>query len=376
MRLTPRCLLLPLCVLLAVPLPSGRAAEGDTRPPVPFRLSRPAYPETLLLDRIRGEVRLAFDIDEHGYVSNVEVVYATHPAFIPPALKVTENWRYRAALREGKPVSTRWKETLFSDVVSRGADPFSIPEQAPADLPAEFRYDLPPSIETVAPVVYPYPAMIDGREGSADVAFLVDTDGRPRDITVRKASRPEFGQALAAAMAQWRFKPAMKDGQPSPALLTRGQQFGTGQEYPLLTESARRVRDVLINSNEDIVPFNLLDPEPKPLERPAPIYPEKHLGKPGKAEVEIIIDRDGNAQLPRIITASEPEFGWAAATAISSWRFEPPRQNGAPVDARVRVPMVFTPSRAEAAAAAAGEGGGEPVPAPPGEDPIAAPSVP
>jgi len=308
-----------------------------------------------LLHRIRGEVRLAFDIDEHGYVSNVEVVYATHPDFIPPALRVTENWRYRAALQDGKPVSTRWKETLYSDVVSRGADPFSIPEKAQADLPSEFQYDLPPSIETVAPVVYPYEAMIDGREGSADVAFVVDTDGRPRDITVRKASRPEFGHALAAAMAQWRFKPAMKNGQPSPALLTRGQQFGTGGEHLFLTASARRVREVLVKSKEDIVPFNQLDPEPKPLDRPAPVYPEKHLGKPGKAEIEIIIDRDGNAQLPRIVSSSAPEFGWAAATAISSWRFEPPRRNGEPVDARVRVPMDFTPSRAEAEAAAAGE---------------------
>ncbi len=376
MRLTLRCLLLPLVVVLVAPLPSGRAADGDTRPPVPFRLSRPAYPESLLAHRIRGEVRLAFDIDEHGYVNNVEVVYATHPDFIPPALKVTENWRYRAALQDGKPVPTRWKETLFTDVVSRGADPFSIPEKAPADLPTEVQYDLPPSIETVAPVVYPYDAMIDGREGSADVAFLVDADGRPRDITVRKASRPEFGHALAAAMAQWRFKPAMKNGQPSPALLTRGQQFGTSVEHLLLTDSARRVREVLIKSKEDIVPFNRLDPEPKPLERTAPAYPEKHLGKPGKAEIEIIIDREGNAQLPRIVSSSAPEFGWAAATAISSWRFEPPRRDGKPVDARVRVPMDFTPSRAEVAAATAEEGNAPPDQAPPADQAPAAPAAP
>ncbi len=350
MWLSSRCLLLPLLVALAVPPLAVSAADSTTRPPVPFRLSRPPYPEALLPYRIRGEVRLVFDVDTYGYVSNVEVVYASHPAFVAPALKVTENWRYRAALEEGKPVATRWQETLYSDVISPGADPFSIPEKADASLPAEYHYDMPPSVETPVQVVYPYDAMLDGREGAADVIFVVDTDGRVRDITVRKASRNEFGQALAAAMANWRFKPAMKDGVPAPAVLARGQIFNVGEDHLLLSPGARRLREILKNDKEQIVSYDRLDTPPQPIDKVAPVYPEELSGKPGRAEIEFIIDREGRVQLPRIVSATEPAFGWSAATAVSLWRFEPPLREGQPVDARARLPLEFTARSADAVA--------------------------
>jgi TonB family protein len=342
MWLSSRCLLLPLLFALSIPPLAVSAADSTTRPPVPFRLSRPPYPEALLPYRIRGEVRLAFDVDTYGYVSNIEVVYASHPAFVAPALKVTENWRYRAALEDGKPVATRWQETLYSDVITPGADPFSIPAKADPSLPSEYHYDLPPSIETAVQVVYPYDALMDGREGAADVVFVVDTDGRVRDITVRKASRNEFGQALAAAMAHWRFKPAMKDGAPAPAVLARGQIFNVDEEHLLLSPATRRLRDVLKNDKEQVVAYDRLDRPPQPIERTVPIYPAELSGKPGRAEIDFIIDREGRVQLPRIASATEPQFGWAAAAAVSLWRFEPPLLEGKPVDARARLPLEFT----------------------------------
>lgn len=375
MRLPLRCLLLPLMVFPIGFVPLAGAADGDDRDPVPFRLSRPAYPESLVPFRIRGEARLAFDIDADGYVSNLEVIYATHPDFIPPVLKVAQTWRYRAARKDGKPVPVRWKETMYSDVVTIGADPLSIPEKAPAELPAEYHYDVPPSIESVVQVVYPFDALIDGRDGSAEVGFVIDLDGRPRDVSVRKASRPEFGQALAAAMAAWRFKPAMKNGAPSPALLIRGQQFSLARENVLLTATQRRLREVMVKTKEDIVDYNLLDTPPAPIERVPPVYPEKFLGKPGNAEIEFILDREGRAQLPRIVSASAPEFGYAAATAVSQWKFEPPKKDGVAVDSRVRVPLVFNPSKAEQEAAAANEAAADTADSaapPPGEAPPAA----
>lgn len=373
MRLSSRRLLPPLLLALSLAAPwSGvGAADTTTRPPVPFRLSRPAYPESLLPFRIRGEVRLAFDVDVHGYVSNVEVVYASHPAFVPPALKVTENWRYRAALENGKPVATRWKETLFSDVISPGADPFAIPAKADKELPAEYHYDLPPSVETPVQVVYPFDAMLDGRDGTADVVFMVDEEGRVRDLNVRKASRPEFGHALAAAMATWRFKPAMKNGAPAPAVLARGQVFKVDEDHLLLTPSARRLRAILKEEKERIVEYNQLDAPPQPIERIAPVYPEKFSGKSGRAEIEFIIDREGRVQLPRIVSATEPEFGWAAATAVSLWRFEVPLRDGQAVDARARLPLEFT-----ASAAASAAGGADADPPAPGDETSLSPPAP
>ena len=72
-----------------------------------------------------------------------------------------------------------------------------------------------------------------------------------------------------------------------------------------------------------------------------PRYPGRMGGVAGSAEIEFIIDRTGRVQLPRIVSASAPAFGWAAVTAAAQWEFAPPRKDGQLVDARMRVPVDF-----------------------------------
>ncbi|NOU20985.1 MAG: hypothetical protein HOO93_04210 [Methyloglobulus sp.] len=55
----------------------------------------------------------------------------------------------------------------------------------------------------------------------------------------------------------------------------------------------------------------------------------------------VIVAEQGMVQLPRILTASKPEFGWAAATAVKRWLFEPPMKAGKPVNARLVMPFDF-----------------------------------
>jgi TonB family protein len=57
--------------------------------------------------------------------------------------------------------------------------------------------------------------------------------------------------------------------------------------------------------------------------------------------IDFVIDRDGRARLPQIISATSEEFGWAAATAVAQWVFRPPLRGGQPVDIKVRIPFSF-----------------------------------
>jgi acyl dehydratase len=54
-----------------------------------------------------------------------------------------------------------------------------------------------------------------------------------------------------------------------------------------------------------------------------------------------VIDRNGRPLFPHIISATHEDFGWAAATGILRWRYQPPVKNGEKVDARVKVTVVF-----------------------------------
>jgi TonB family protein len=87
-----------------------------------------------------------------------------------------------------------------------------------------------------------------------------------------------------------------------------------------------------------------LDEKLTPILRVPPVYPAalKAAGGPkGEAEIEFVIARDGRARLPKIVSASHEEFGWAAATAVAQWVFKAPQREGRPVDVRVSIPISF-----------------------------------
>jgi TonB family protein len=382
--MTPSLRCLPLLLLvatLAVPAQSAQPKAGSSpvanRDAVPFTQSRPAYPESLHTYRIRGEVRLAYDVDADGYVQNLRAIYATHPDFLKPALEVAKGWRFRPARKDGKPVVSSREESVFSDVLTPGLPPFEIPYVPPKELPDSLRYDRPPSIRTLVPVVYPYEHLLANRRGMAEVALLIAPDGLSRESRVRSATEPAFGYALAAAMEAWEFEPAMRNGQPAGALLARGQEFTIDGEDRLVSEGTRRLLRILSSESPSIIDVAALDAVPQHIDRIVPVFPQKHVGKDGSTEIEFIIDREGTVHLPRIVSASEPEFGWAAATAVQRWKFEPPRKEGEPVDARVRLQLDFRGSVAPAATSASSdESPPSPADAPaPAEPPTLPPSA-
>jgi TonB family protein len=88
---------------------------------------------------------------------------------------------------------------------------------------------------------------------------------------------------------------------------------------------------------------NQLDERPKAVTQDSPAYPRalKDDGVTGQAEIEFVIDKDGRVLFPRIVSASHEDFGWAAATAVAQWKFQPPQLNGQKVEAVMRVPILF-----------------------------------
>jgi TonB family protein len=60
--------------------------------------------------------------------------------------------------------------------------------------------------------IYPASLWLAGVEGSAMIAFVVDSAGRVRDPRAESASHPLFGARAAEAVARWQFKPGVRDG--------------------------------------------------------------------------------------------------------------------------------------------------------------------
>jgi TonB family protein len=189
--------------------------------------------------------------------------------------------------------------------------------------------------------VYPYDLALKGVEGVAELQFGVGPDGLARDIIIASAGEPAFGFAAKAMLEAWRFEPAREDGAKNQSLRVR---FESTSSDVALDASARRLLAELKKEKPAITGAASLDAVPWAVKTVKPVYPRDLLkGRDitGKATIDFIVDENGKVQLPQIISASQWEFGWAAATAVLQFQFTPPTKGGAPASARMRMPVVF-----------------------------------
>lgn len=68
--------------------------------------------------------------------------------------------------------------------------------------------------------IYPRESLLDNETGVVMLEVLVDVDGRPIDVKVSRSSghRRLDLAAKRQVLAKWRFKPAMRNGQPVQAI--------------------------------------------------------------------------------------------------------------------------------------------------------------
>ncbi|PTY02466.1 hypothetical protein DB347_23985 [Opitutaceae bacterium EW11] len=64
------------------------------------------------------------------------------------------------------------------------------------------------------PVAVVAPWISSPKTGEVDLEFVVDTQGRPKQITVKSASSSALISPVTAAVSEWKFIPAEKNGVP------------------------------------------------------------------------------------------------------------------------------------------------------------------
>ncbi len=352
-------------VLLAAAMTAWAAtSEGKSRPDAgemsnadaPARMVKQAaleYPEFLLkLGDIRGTVVIECTIDEKGEPRTPRIIQTSHPAFVPPAIASLFRSRFAPAFIQGKAVPSVFQMLFMFDVRDAwkhdvGREAFSVAPQSPPNAPAEFQYDDAPRIVTLCEPVYPYDLAVAGVSGEAEVNFVVDGGGKVAAAKVLKASRPEFGAALVAAIEAWRFTPPTNHGERTMALLSRRQEFAPNNRDLTSDVDGKRIMKLLRTGKGSFCELAAIDHPPRAIYQVAPSYPPllQEQAVAGEAVIEFIIDREGKVRAPRVVSASREEFGWAAATAVQQWFYEPPRKQGKAVDVRVTMPFGFEPNR-------------------------------
>jgi TonB family protein len=321
-----------------LPQPAPRtAATAKNAPPA-------GYPEALTERRLTGEVAFACVVQPDGHARDLQILAANHSDFVLPALSALEHWEFSPATQGDLTVAAELRGMVTFDPLGSSrsevlrANAITAPD---GSAPAQ-----PPLPDITVDAIWPYDELIKGESGDAVVEFTVQPRGRVTDVKVKEASNPKFGKALLAAMEQWSFTPAMAEGKTVAVTLLKRVEFKPVLSAEKASADEPLARLVRLEQAGEIRGGAGLDEKLTPLYRVAPGYPGRLFGSErvnGQAVIEFVVDRDGRARMPRIVSASQEEFGWAAATAVAQWIFKAPSRGGKPTEVRVQIPFNFVP---------------------------------
>ncbi|MBI3884433.1 MAG: TonB family protein [Opitutae bacterium] len=335
-------------VMLPVEPPENRSDW----PPEVTQQGPPVYPDAMRAARLRGEVTVGFVVNTEGRVTEAAALASNNPLFDEPAIKAVLQWRFKPGRRHGQPVSTRMAVPIVFqlDEPGGGNDLYSVKKGDLAKFPPEWQYDQPPKPINMAFAVYPRTMLERRKSGTVNVTFVVDRGGHVTDISVVGSPPPEFAQAIVAMLDAGLFDPARKRGNPTSTIMRMDQTFSIGGDGDVPVSQATKDLLAELKKKKPVAELKELDAVPKARSRREPVFPYALQGKTdhGAAEVEFFIDTDGTVLLPRAVSASAEEFGYAAVQAVSQWKFEPPLRAGKAVLVRAQIPISFK-LRSEAA---------------------------
>lgn len=203
---------------------------------------------------------------------------------------------------------------------------------------------IPPVLLEEILIPYPYIARNEVY-GYAEVLFVVDEQGVPRDFVVLRDTNPAFSRAIIWAIEDVRYEPAKINGVAVPARMIFKNHFHYRGQAALLgpEETLPDRKEIVAQAVDRVRSLDELDAPLTAVEKVAPSYPESLQDEAlaGGVMVEFYVSPEGTVKAPMEVTTSHPAFSAAALEAIRAWRFEPPRVNGKPVTTVARQPFSF-----------------------------------
>jgi protein TonB len=87
-------------------------ADVDTRPISKGTPASPVFPKEFRKAGVSGEATVAFIISAEGVPGQIQVTKASHRGFADAAAKCVTKWRFKPAIKDGKPVSCVMERTI------------------------------------------------------------------------------------------------------------------------------------------------------------------------------------------------------------------------------------------------------------------------
>jgi protein TonB len=204
--------------------------------------------------------------------------------------------------------------------------------------------------------------------GTTVMQFVIAADGTvdPSTIKTISSTDPRFGEASAAAVRQFRFRPGTYKGKNVRVLLQMPVtwQPGGGTGAPAVDPAdfsgmgVARIVDAGAPPR-DTTKFSYevarLDTQPTLVNGEeitgllSRFYPRslEDTGVGGAVVVQFVVQADGSVDPAtlKIISASNPELGMASALVAERFRFQPGLYHGKPVRVLIQMPITWQPQQ-------------------------------
>lgn len=233
------------------------AQTWATRAPQVISRSEPQYSEEARRAGVNATVIVSFVVNETGAPQDVKVVRGAGFGLDEMALRAVETWRFVAGTKEGKPFSATTHVDLH----------FRLLDKAHAGQTVRLNFSLAPDMARPELIEGAIPSNPDQPgDVSLRVRFTVTPDGQPTHFQALDTDNQEWTDRALHEMAAWRFRPAMREGQPEE--VNGIFELAFSQPRPENDLPTLRRRDDLPTLGRSLV--TILPPEPQDSSLPAP----------------------------------------------------------------------------------------------------------
>ena len=178
----------------------------------------PVYPPLAKTNQIEGAVVLKAIISKEGDVENLTVL--SGPLELrASAIDAVRLWKYKPYLLNGQPTEVDTTitvhYTLGNATPNHAANPTEDPSSTDSTAPVKLGPGItPPVVLTSVEAKYTPQALKDKISGKVLVRLVVDTSGNPTNVRVVRSLNAGLDEKAVEAIKQYKFNPAVRDGQP------------------------------------------------------------------------------------------------------------------------------------------------------------------
>ncbi len=177
--------------------------------PKPIERPQPSIPEHL--QKERAETKLLLYIDENGYVADTKILESTNDELAGAAVEAARDWTFKPAFKDGIPVEAK----IIQPFKFNGGI-----------LVSKKLINRKPRVRTSPKPELP--ESLQGLRGYVNVLFQLDEFGNIVHLTTRDSSHDELIEPTLEAAKNWKFRPAIKDGDDIRSLVIVPFKFGNG----------------------------------------------------------------------------------------------------------------------------------------------------